>query len=443
MMSTKRLLNENEIEYILDFIELNNKIPLETALCIRQKHVNSLKKQLINELVYPEIIPKLKEELEKQYYNSLINIGESIGIIAAQSIGEKNTQQTLNTFHKAGLKNAAISSGVPRFQELLNATKNPKIINHKIYFKKNTNLYDMKKMVGHKIIGFKISDISTSINVIMNKKKEKWYESFSILQDVDLQNLNHCVQIKFCKNKLYEYRISLSYICKKIKETYSDLICIFSPLNKSQIDIFAEMGQITMPENISNIDNIRLYLEEVVQIHIKNIIVTGISGINEIFWLKEENEWIIDTNADTSYLLDNGFKKILRMNIVDFKRTISNNVWDIYYVLGIEAAREFLITELKSIMDGISECHVKLLVDRICFNGTISSISRYTLKKSSSGPIAKASFEETLENILSSAANSSIEQVKGASASILCGKQCLLGTGFFKVGLDFEKLIGE
>ena len=64
----------------------------------------------------------------------MIQAGESVGVICAQSIGEKQTQTTLNTFHKAGQSEKTMTTGVPRFQELLNATKNPKIINHKIYF---------------------------------------------------------------------------------------------------------------------------------------------------------------------------------------------------------------------------------------------------------------------------------------------------------------------
>ena len=65
---------------------------------------------------------------------SIIQAGESIGVICAQSIGEKQTQTTLNTFHTTGMSEKTMTAGVPRFQELLNATKKPNIVNHKIYF---------------------------------------------------------------------------------------------------------------------------------------------------------------------------------------------------------------------------------------------------------------------------------------------------------------------
>ena len=92
-----RFLTEDEIENILDFIKPNKSIPIATAKSIihitKEKFRNQLKKQKL----YPEIIPELKKQLENKYRESLIEPGESVGIIAAQSIGEKQTQSTLNS----------------------------------------------------------------------------------------------------------------------------------------------------------------------------------------------------------------------------------------------------------------------------------------------------------------------------------------------------------
>ena len=97
MMSAKRKLTDDEIDELLDFIKPSQRIPPETALSI----VNSIKSKLINQLktqeIYPSMIPELKKELTKNYYDCAINAGESVGILCAQSIGEKNTQSTLNT----------------------------------------------------------------------------------------------------------------------------------------------------------------------------------------------------------------------------------------------------------------------------------------------------------------------------------------------------------
>ena len=91
-----RLLTDKEIQNILDFIKPNTKLPPETAKSIVNNHKNRLLKQLKNQKIYPELIPELKKQLEMNYIKSLISPGESIGILAAQSIGEKQTQNSID-----------------------------------------------------------------------------------------------------------------------------------------------------------------------------------------------------------------------------------------------------------------------------------------------------------------------------------------------------------
>ncbi|AKA71404.1 DNA-directed RNA polymerase subunit beta' [Clostridium scatologenes] len=52
-----------------------------------------------------------------------ISIGESVGIIAAQSIGEPGTQLTMRTFHTGGVAGSDITQGLPRVEELFEARK--------------------------------------------------------------------------------------------------------------------------------------------------------------------------------------------------------------------------------------------------------------------------------------------------------------------------------
>ena len=52
-----------------------------------------------------------------------VQIGESVGIIAAQSIGEPGTQLTMRTFHSGGVAGGDITQGLPRVEELFEARK--------------------------------------------------------------------------------------------------------------------------------------------------------------------------------------------------------------------------------------------------------------------------------------------------------------------------------
>lgn len=445
----KRFLTKDEIEYILDFIKPTPGIPKDTAMSILNNIKDSFRNQLIKEQIYPEIIDLLKESIKKKYVSSLIQPGESVGVICAQSIGEKQTQCTLNTFHKAGMSEKTMTSGVPRFQELINATKNPRNVNHKIYFKNNNDtIQNIRNNVNHTIVGLKFKDISLSIDICLNKEEELWYDSFKLLYNDIFTKYANCISIKLNKNKLFEYKIDMKFISDVIEKEFEDICCVFSPISISQLDIFVNIENIELPEDrvlfINHENKVEIYLEECVKKAIENINICGIECINEIFYTKENEEWIVETNGINSRDISPqniNFKNLLSLENVDSNRTISNNLWDIYEVLGIEATRDFLISEFMEIMDGINPCHSQLLVDRMTHGGTISSITRYTMKKDESGPFGRASFEESMDNFVNAAMKGEIEPTKGISASIICGKRSSIGTGMMDLRLDMRKIM--
>ncbi len=56
-----------------------------------------------------------------------VNVGEAVGIIAAQSIGEPGTQLTMRTFHTGGVAGSDITQGLPRVEELFEARRPKKM----------------------------------------------------------------------------------------------------------------------------------------------------------------------------------------------------------------------------------------------------------------------------------------------------------------------------
>jgi len=78
-----------------------------------------------------------------------VNIGEAVGIIAAQSIGEPGTQLTMRTFHTGGVAGSDITQGLPRVEELFEARK-PKKTATVADFAGTVSIRDVKKI--HNII---------------------------------------------------------------------------------------------------------------------------------------------------------------------------------------------------------------------------------------------------------------------------------------------------
>jgi len=436
-------ITNDQINYILDFMEIQKGIPKKCAESILEYKKKNLRSQLNDLLIYPETIDIIKDAIKKTYFESIVNPGECVGIIAGQSIGEKNTQIALNTFHKAGQSEKTMTEGVPRLEELLNATKKLKSINHTIYMNQSLkSIQEVRTLVSSSLCGIKIKDILLDSYVCNKDIDDKWLTSYKCLYDIRFDPSSTFLCLELNRRKLFEYKIMVTDVVSKINDVFEDVCCIFSPFNDGGIYIYVndiQIIEILNKYNIRSIDednSTEICMEECLKPVIQDLYICGIPGIDEKFFVKEQNEWVIETTARCD---ENTFKNVMKLPYVDTVKTITNNIWEIYETLGIEATRNFLIEELDSIMGDINKCHVMLLADRMTFNGTISSISRYTLKSDEGGPLGKASFEESLENFLSAGAFGDEEPTTGISASIMCGKRSNTGTGMVSLKLDYSK----
>lgn len=77
----------------------------------------------------------------------MVEPGEPVGVLAAQSVGEPSTQMTLNTFHFAGRGDMNVTLGIPRLREILMvASANIKTPSMTIPFKPNISEKDQEKL---------------------------------------------------------------------------------------------------------------------------------------------------------------------------------------------------------------------------------------------------------------------------------------------------------
>jgi DNA-directed RNA polymerase beta' subunit len=460
--SIKRLLTTDEINDILSYITPNKRIPSETAEQVVKQTRLQMTQTLKKIQIYPELIPKLREKILRSYTGTLIQPGECVGIIMAQSIGEKQTQANLNNFHRAG--SADKQPVVSKFSELLNATNKPKTPSYFVYFKEgNSTVTQLRNTIGHSIIQLNFKKITKSFKICVDKEEEIWYSAFKALNDLEEIPYTDCVTLHINTDILYEYKITTRDIGEYISREYSDLLCVYSPDCFGQIDIFVDTTNIELPEEklifITQDNACEIYLEEVVQPILENIVLCGIPGVMAMFFIEDKatKTWYIETENSREKSIESvkfkntkdkpvdsvkRFKKILAHPVVDMTKTISNNVWDIYHTLGVEAVRQYMIDEFSKIMEGINLCHVMLLVDKMTNGGSISSISRYTMRREDSGVLARSSFEETLDNLLGAGIHGQEDPTRGVSASIICGKRAKIGTGLCEVSVDVNKLVG-
>ena len=435
-------LTEVEIEYILDFIKPNLSIPIETAESLVNLHKNKLRKQLVNIELYKEDIEDLKKEIMKCFFKSQTIPGESVGMCAAQSYGEINTQSTLNTFHKAGDTDKTVVTGVARFEELINATKLPKSSSCFLYLKYgNKSIKEIRNTVKDSITELSIDRLCSEVTEIMNKDRDYWYDIYESIYNKKIE-FKHCIRLKLKMNVMYEFLLKIEDITKKLK-IYDDFHVVHSPHNIGIIDIFIDTSNIQLSDEqlyyITDENKEIIYLQEVVKPNIKNIIVSGIKGIKNIFYLKDKSrpgEWMIETEGSN-------IPELMSLDFIDTYRSYSNNPWDMLNFFGISSAKSIFYNEFIQLMPTLNTCHAKLLCSKMTITGTIMPLTRFSVKKDTCGPISKASFEESTDNFINAAIYGEEENTKGVSASIICGKRPIIGTGIMDLTLDIDKILSS
>ena len=94
-----------------------------------------------------------------------------VGMVSAQSIGEPTTQMTLNTFHFAGVASKSnVTSGVPRIEEILSLSENPKQPSTTIYLKPNEQTQlERAQEIKYSLEYTSIKDVTKSIVFVLTQ----------------------------------------------------------------------------------------------------------------------------------------------------------------------------------------------------------------------------------------------------------------------------------
>lgn len=443
----------------------------------------SPKDLLLNKRFNKAALDILLQTIILTYKRSIVAPGEMVGMIAAQSIGEPTTQMTLNTFHFAGVASKSnVTRGVPRMEEILalsTSIKNPSLTvylnegdeadkdkaNAIQYMLEHTKLKEVVKSIE---ICFDPDDMNTLIEE--DKEAMSQYKEFEQLLDECLEQQEESeedkskwiIRIEMDPEVMLEKNITMDDINFTLNNTYKDEInCVYSDYNSDKLIFRIRMKNIL--KNAANKNNKKTKLnplDQSDQIYIlknfqdqllNNIVLRGIKKLNKVIMRKvkdnlveksgayvKQDIWVLDTVGTN--LLD-----VLGLDYIDQKRTVSNDIMEIYDVLGMEAARQCIYNELIEVLefDGsyINAHHIAMLCDRMTFSHKLISIYRHGINNDDIGPIAKASFEETPEMFLKAARHAELDTLRGISANVMCGQEGLFGTASFQVVLDINEML--
>ncbi len=435
---------------------------------------------IVNKRFHKKALNMLMNVIALKYKQSIVHPGEMVGVIAGQSIGEPTTQMTLNTFHMAGVGSKSnVTRGVPRIEELLRLTKNPKNPSLTIHL----NPYDEEdkdKAVNYAnmITYTKMADVVKSSQIYFDPSDRSSFieedrlllEQFYTFQDLmskisnettTYQDINYSkfiIRLELSAEVMLNKNITMDDIHFAIENSaYGNKIhCVFTDYNSDKLifRIRFTKDAITKKKSLDQSDEIYL-LKDLQDALLSNIILRGITKIENVNPRKLQNAvkledgkfvkkeiWVLDT-VGTNML------GAMKLDFIDFNRTFSNDIREIHDILGIEAARQALFNEITEVMEFadayINYHHLNLLCDRMCCNSDMVPIFRSGLLNDDIGTIAKATFEVQTEVLLGASRHGNFDNMRGVSSAVMCGQNGNYGTGAFNVILDMEEMknLGE
>jgi DNA-directed RNA polymerase II subunit RPB1 len=420
------------------------------------------------------------------YKRSIVAPGEMVGMIAAQSIGEVSTQMTLNTFHFAGVSSKSnVTRGVPRIEEILDLTEEPKNPSLTIYLKPEDQTKKEKATaIMHQLEHTLLKDIVDSVEICfdpddMNTLIEEDRETMS--QYKKFQNMmsevlgSGCaeagnyskwiIRLTLDNRRMLDKNITMEDVNFTLNQNYKETIkCVYSDYNSDKLVFRIRLSTSTKgmnPKNSVDEKAPRKPLDQSDQIYIlksfqdqllTNTILKGVKDLNTVLMRKikdvvvneadgiynQQDVWVLDT-------VGTNMMEVLGLDYIDVYKTISNDIIEVYNTLGIEAARQTIYNELMEVIefDGtyINSHHYSILCDRMTYSNQLISIFRFGINKDNIGPIAKASFEETPEMLLKAARHGELDNMRGVSANVMCGQEGYYGTSSFQTMFDIEEYV--
>ena len=355
----------------------------------------------IKDKITPQLVEELKRELSKEeltakgvdkaieltldnYKRALVEPGEAVGIVSAQSIGEPGTQMTLRTFHYAGVREQNVTLGLPRLIEIVDARRMPSTPIMTIYLDKEHGESKKKATeIAREIISTTMEDITKAVYVDQELGEVVIQLDPTMMEDrgVTAKDLEEVLRLPNCTLRTKEGHVYLKP--KKIEP--------------------------------------RKLLNKVTSHHVK-----GIPGIRRVLLTEEKGEWVIRTDGSN-------LPKVLDVLGIDPTRTTTNHMHEIAKTLGIEAARSVIIKEGMGVLEeqglDVDIRHIMLAADIMTATGEVRQIGRHGVSGEKSSVLARAAFEITVPNIVEAAIKGESDPLKGVTENVIVGQSVPIGTG--------------
>jgi DNA-directed RNA polymerase subunit A' len=351
--------------------------------------LNQLKQNFAKNKLTAKGVTRAATQTAEQYKRALMEPGEAVGIVAAQSIGEPGTQMTLRTFHYAGVKEQNVTLGLPRLIEIVDARRIPSTPIMTIY------------LTGEH-----------------SKSKEGAVEVARNIIYTTVENL---------ASAIYEDPVREEIIIELNKQMMDDRAITMDEL-KERLEL--QNATVIITDNTVEIkpkkaEQLKRMLGKVPGFQVK-----GVPDIKRVLVTEESGEWVIRTDGSN-------LSKVLEVAGVDTSRTTTNNIHEIAKTLGVEASRNALVNEAKGVLEDqgldVDVRHVMLVADMMTTTGDVQQIGRHGISGKKASVLARAAFEITVPNIVEAAVKGESDPLAGVTENVIVGQSIPIGTGLVEL----------
>jgi len=361
-------------------------------------------------------------EVVRRFRRAEVDAHESVGIIAAQSIGEPGTQMTLRTFHYAGVAEMNVTLGLPRLIELVDARRVPSTPMMTVHVeRKFRSDRDAVQQIALQIEITTVPDVASIGTVIEDLK----------------------VVISPIAARLEERGVKRAELEAALAENLDARLFELKPGSGSgetraiEILLHESAPGATKSKKEESVEEMPFKKLLIASEEAKGIRIKGVTGIRRALIRKEKDEYVVYTEGSN-------LEGVIEIDGVDPVRTTTNSVFEIYRVYGVEAARAALIHEANRTLAeqglGVDIRHLMLVADVMTNEGDIRAIGRHGISGKKTSVLARAAFEITAAHLLRAAITGEVDELKGVAENIIVGQPITLGTG--AVNLVYKPLAG-
>ncbi|RVX75368.1 hypothetical protein B0A52_00721 [Exophiala mesophila] len=432
--------------------------------------------------------------LEK-YERARVEPGHAVGAVGAQSIGEPGTQMTLKTFHFAGVAGMSLTAGVPRIKEIINASKviSTPVITCRLERRRDLSIPEsLARIVKGRIETLFLEDITSFIDIRHSPDRQSCVIvkiSLDTILDLGLDiTMPEIVEAIFKHRQLKAAKLKI-----QVRGADELKISTDQPIKSSRRGAAAKLDEESQNERLLQLQTLSRILPTV---HVlghplatRAVVMAEDDPLSDEIRAKRNREAMLKREAKAAIIsakstaepevksegaAENagvadgkevkvespklapstviatpakpiqmhrvmvegyGLRYCMNTDGVDPYHTQTNSVIETLQVLGVEAARSKIITEIQEVTKDLSidPRHMALLADVMTYKGEVLGITRFGLAKMRDSVLQLASFEKTADHVFEAGQVGKTDKIEGVSESVIVGKTMRVGTGSVEV----------